>query len=109
VLRNLIANAVKFTPRGGKVVVASARQDLWEHVSVADTGRGMSADDVAKLFRIDVRLASPGTEGEHGNGIGLILCHELASLNKGRIEVRSEPGKGSTFTLILPAAEPSCT
>jgi signal transduction histidine kinase len=69
----------------------------------------MSADDVAKLFRIDVRLASPGTEGEHGNGIGLILCHELVSLNQGRIEVTSEPEKGSTFTLILPVAEPAGT
>jgi signal transduction histidine kinase len=109
VLRNLIANAVKFTPRGGRVVVTSARNGGWERVSVADTGRGMSADEVGKLFRIDVRLATPGTEGERGNGIGLILCHELVSLNQGRIEVASEPGKGSTFTLVLPAAEPSCT
>jgi signal transduction histidine kinase len=75
-------------------------------VSVADTGRGMSSDEVARLFRIDVRLATQGTEGEHGNGIGLILCHELVSLNKGKIEVTSEPGKGSTFTLVLPAAGP---
>jgi signal transduction histidine kinase len=102
VLRNLVVNAVKFTPRGGKVIVTSARNDGWEHVSVTDTGRGMSADEVAKLFRIDVRLASPGTEGERGNGIGLILCHELVSLNQGRIEVTSEPGKGSVFTLVLP-------
>ena len=103
VLRNLISNAVKFTPRGGRVVVSSDRHGAWEHVSVADTGRGMSRDEVAKLFRIDVRLALPGTEGERGNGIGLILCQELASLNQGKIEVASEPGKGSTFTLVLPA------
>jgi signal transduction histidine kinase len=106
VLRNLVVNAVKFTPRGGKVIVTSARNGAWENVSVTDTGRGMSSDEVAKLFRIDVRLASPGTEGEHGNGIGLILCHELVSLNQGRIEVTSEPGKGSTLTLVLPAADP---
>ena len=102
VLRNLISNAVKFTPRGGKVVVTSARHGACEHVSVTDTGRGMSADEVAKLFRIDVRFTLEGTEGERGNGIGLILCHELASLNQGRIEVTSTPGKGSTFTLVLP-------
>jgi signal transduction histidine kinase len=106
VLRNLVVNAVKFTPRGGKVVVTSTRNGAWERVSVADTGRGMSSDEVARLFRIDVRLATQGTEGEHGNGIGLILCHELVSLNKGKIEVTSEPGKGSTFTLVLPAAGP---
>ena len=102
VLRNLISNAVKFTPRGGKVVVTSARHGACEHVSVTDTGRGMSAEEVARLFRIDVRFAQEGTEGERGNGIGLILCHELASLNQGKIKVASEPGKGSTFTLVLP-------
>jgi signal transduction histidine kinase len=109
VLRNLVVNAVKFTPRGGSVVVTSARHGAREHIAVADTGLGMSSDDVAKLFRIDVRLASPGTEGERGSGIGLILCHELVSLNQGRIKVTSEPGKGSTFTLVLPAAAPAGT
>ena len=60
VLRNLISNAVKFTPRGGKVVVTSARHGACEHVSVTDTGRGMSADEVARLFHIDVRLVFDG-------------------------------------------------
>ena len=103
VLRNLVANAVKFTPRGGRVTVSAVRQGARERISVADTGLGMSGEEVDNLFRIDVRLATPGTDGERGNGIGLILCHELVALNKGKIEVASEPGKGSTFTLVLPA------
>jgi signal transduction histidine kinase len=106
VLRNLLTNAIKFTPRGGEVGVASQCSRGWVRVSVVDTGRGMSADEIARLFRIDVRVSSPGTEGEHGNGIGLILCHELAQLNGGKIEVTSEPGKGSTFTLVLPRDGP---
>jgi signal transduction histidine kinase len=103
IIRNLVANALKFTPGGGSVVVDASRDGAWQRISVADTGCGMSADDTAKLFRIDVRLATEGTEGERGSGIGLILCHELAALNRGRIEVKSEPGKGSTFALALPA------
>lgn len=103
VLRNLVSNAVKFTPRGGKVSITSARRGAFEHISVTDTGRGMSPDEITRLFRIDARFTTAGTEGERGNGIGLILCHELASLNLGRIEVTSEPQKGSTFTLVLPA------
>ncbi len=103
VVRNLVANAIKFTPRGGRVTLEAAKLDGWQRISVADTGRGMSEDEVARLFRIDVRFSAAGTDGERGNGIGLILCHELASLNRGRIEVTSEPGTGSTFTLVLPA------
>ncbi len=101
IIRNLVANALKFTPGGGSVVVGASRDGAWQRITVADTGHGMSAEERAKLFRIDVRLATEGTEGERGSGIGLILCHELAALNRGKIEVTSRPGKGSTFTLAL--------
>jgi len=105
VIRNLVSNALKFTPRGGSVVVSAARDGAWDRISVADTGRGMSSEETAKLFRIEVRRTTEGTDGEHGNGIGLILCRELVALNRGKIEVVSEPGRGSTFTVVLPAAE----
>jgi signal transduction histidine kinase len=108
VIRNLVANALKFTPSGGSVIVSAARDGDWDRISVADTGRGMSADETAKLFRIDVRRSMQGTDGERGNGIGLILCHELVALNRGKIEVVSEPGSGSTFTVVIPAAGPPC-
>ncbi len=69
---------------------------------MSDTGRGMCPQDLEKLFRIDVHFSCPGTDAERGTGMGLILCNELVALNKGRIEVKSEPGKGSSFTLSLP-------
>jgi signal transduction histidine kinase len=102
VIRNLLSNGVKFTPRGGKVVVSSASDGAWERITVSDTGRGMGPQDLEKLFRIDVHFSCPGTDAERGTGMGLILCKELVALNRGRIDVKSEPGKGSTFTLLLP-------
>ncbi len=102
VIRNFISNGVKFTPRGGAVTVDSITEGSWERITVSDTGRGMTPQELAKLFRIDVHFSCPGTEAERGSGMGLILSHELATLNRGRIEVTSEPGKGSVFTLALP-------
>jgi signal transduction histidine kinase len=102
VLRNLLSNAIKFTPRGGAVRIISAADGEWERLTVKDTGRGMSPDDLRKLFRIDVQLSCRGTEGEQGAGMGLILCSELVSLNRGTIDVKSHPGEGSSFTVSLP-------
>ncbi len=104
VLRNLLSNAIKFTPRGGAVVLCSEPENGGERISVKDTGTGMSPEDLAKLFRIDVHFSCPGTESERGNGLGLILCKELVALNKGRIDAHSERGRGSIFTLTLPGA-----
>ncbi len=69
---------------------------------MSDTGRGMTPEEIDKLFRIGVHFSCAGTEGERGSGMGLILCHELVTLNRGTIDVVSEPGKGSVFTLSLP-------
>jgi signal transduction histidine kinase len=104
VIRNLISNAVKFTPQGGRVSVASSTEGDWERITVRDTGLGMTPDELGKLFRIDVHFSSPGTNGEHGAGMGLILCRELVALNRGTIEAQSEPGSGSAFTVSLPRA-----
>jgi signal transduction histidine kinase len=102
VLRNLLSNAVKFTPRGGAVDVMTEPDGEWERIRVRDTGLGMSSQELRQLFRIDVQFSCTGTNGERGAGMGLILCRELATLNRGTIEVQSEPQKGSTFTLSLP-------
>jgi signal transduction histidine kinase len=102
VLRNLLSNAVKFTPRGGSVAISSTAAGDWQELSVADSGIGMNPEQVAKLFRIDVHFSCPGTEAEKGSGMGLILCKELVHLNQGTISVRSEPTRGTTFSLRLP-------
>jgi signal transduction histidine kinase len=102
VLRNLVSNAVKFTPRGGEVVLSSRTEEAWQLLSVTDTGVGMGPEELKKLFRIDVHFSCPGTESERGHGMGLILCKELAVLNGGGINVQSEPARGTTFSLRLP-------
>jgi signal transduction histidine kinase len=102
VIRNLISNAVKFTPQGGQVSVASMTEGDWERITVKDTGCGMTPEELGKLFRIDVHFSTPGTNGEHGAGMGLILCSELVALNRGTIEAHSQPGRGSAFTFSLP-------
>jgi signal transduction histidine kinase len=106
VMRNLLSNAVKFTPRGGRVSVFSSMEGDGERITVSDTGNGMTPEELGKLFRIDVHFSSPGTNGENGAGMGLILCRELVALNHGTIEARSEPGRGSRFTVTLPRVGP---
>ena len=102
VLRNLVSNAVKFTPRGGEVVLSAKTEEAWQLLTVSDTGVGMGPEELKKLFRIDVHFSCPGTESERGHGMGLILCRELAVLNGGAINVQSEPARGTTFSLRLP-------
>jgi signal transduction histidine kinase len=102
VLRNLVSNAVKFTPRGGEVVLSADTEEAWQLLTVTDTGVGMGPEELKKLFKIDVHFSCPGTESERGHGMGLILCNELAVLNGGAINVQSEPARGTTFSLRLP-------
>ncbi len=104
VLRNLVGNAIKFTPAGGRVEVAVRTEEEVVRISVADTGVGIAPEDMAKLFRIDCHHSTPGTAREKGTGLGLILCREFAEKNQGRISMRSTPGRGSEFTFTLPRA-----
>jgi signal transduction histidine kinase len=107
ILRNLLSNAVKFTSRGGCIGISAGTVGECVELSVADTGVGMSPEDLEKLFRIDVHFTCKGTANEHGNGLGLIVCGEFAEKNRGSISVKSRPGEGTTFTLRLPrAAQP---
>ncbi len=102
VLRNLISNALKFTPAEGRIDVSASVRAPYIEVAVSDIGRGIPFEDISKLFRIDVQYTNPGTAGEKGTGLGLILCQELVERNGGKIWVESEIGKGTTFTFTLP-------
>ena len=104
VIRNLLGNAVKFTPRGGKVRLTCRTENNRVIVSIEDNGTGINKQDVHKLFMIDHHLSKPGTENEKGSGLGLILCHEFVEKNKGEIFVESMKGKGSKFTFTIPAS-----
>jgi PAS domain S-box-containing protein len=102
VLRNLLSNAIKFTRTGGKVIVKSKRFDEGTiQVSIEDNGVGISEDNVKKLFRIDEKIGSIGTEGEPSTGLGLLLCKEFVEMHGQKIWVESEKKKGSTFYFTL--------
>jgi PAS domain S-box-containing protein len=105
IIRNLISNAIKFTPRGGVISVSAVESDGRVNVSVIDTGLGMNQDTIEKLFRIDVSHSSLGTEKETGSGLGLMLCREFVKKNGGDIWVESKLNTGSKFTFSVPSVK----
>jgi signal transduction histidine kinase len=106
IMRNLVSNALKFTDQSGKIIISAKDfEDDRLLVSVTDTGIGMSDEAKDKIFRIDSKYSTPGTNNEQGTGLGLILCKELVEKNNGEIFVESEKGKGTTFSFTLPKNE----
>jgi signal transduction histidine kinase/predicted negative regulator of RcsB-dependent stress response len=103
VLRNLINNAIKFTPEGGSVEITATKNDGRVFVSVIDSGIGVSDEDVQNLFRIDSKVKRKGTNNEDGSGLGLILCKEFVEKNNGSIWAESTPGQGSSFIFTIPS------
>ena len=102
VIRNFTDNALKFTPVNGAISFTIETIDNEYRIAVSDTGVGMSKETIKKIFEDSTRYTSKGTNQEVGNGIGLILCKDIVHKLGGDIEVESEPGKGSIFTLVLP-------
>jgi signal transduction histidine kinase len=105
VIRNLISNAIKFTPEGGRITLSAEEWKDAVEISVTDTGVGMSEEVRQKLFKIDQKHSTLGTNKEKGTGLGLILCKEFTELNGGTISVTSTEGKGSTFSVTLPSSK----
>ncbi|MEM7297346.1 MAG: tetratricopeptide repeat-containing sensor histidine kinase [Bacteroidota bacterium] len=104
IFRNLINNAIKFTPEGGEVKIQAEVDNAsgFGVIKVSDTGVGIPADKVGKLFELNARVSTKGTSGEKGLGLGLQLVAEFVAMNKGKIEVDSKPDQGTTFTVFLP-------
>lgn len=102
VVRNLLSNAIKFTENKGHIKIYSKVFDSDLLISIEDNGIGMSEAVISKLFRIEEKITSIGTNRETGTGLGLILCKEFIEKNKGEINVISEKGKGSIFSFSLP-------
>jgi signal transduction histidine kinase len=102
VIFNLLSNAVKFTPSGGSVDVHTKQVNGEVSVSVADTGPGIAAEDLRRIFE-EFQQAEAGIEQGEGTGLGLALSKRLVELHGGRIWVDSELGRGSTFVFTLPA------
>ncbi|WP_051068912.1 sensor histidine kinase [Cesiribacter andamanensis] len=106
VLRNLIGNALKYTPAGGSIIISAEVVAKQLVLAVADTGIGLPEEGVAALFSPGINKSRKGTQGESGTGLGLLLCQEMVILNGGQLWATSTPGKGSTFYVGLPLANP---
>ena len=103
ILLNLLSNALKFTHHGSVTISAKRHvDDRTLALSVADTGIGIAAMDQDKIFEDFRQLDNSPTRAYGGTGLGLSICRRLAQMIKGRIEVESGVGKGSTFTLTIP-------
>lgn len=101
IIRNLVSNAIKFTPNGGKITVGAQKlDDNLTSVRISDTGIGMVQEDVNKLFG-ENHFTKSGTQNEKGTGLGLLLCKEYAEQNGGTIEVASQLNVGTTFAFTL--------
>lgn len=105
VFRNLVSNALKYTSSEGTVTISGFRNGDMIEAAVRDTGTGMDQKTQVHLFALDRKTIRPGTHGEYGTGLGLILCKEFIEKHGGEIRVESEIGQGTTFYFTLPAYE----
>jgi signal transduction histidine kinase len=104
VLINLISNAYKYTPKGGRIRVQASQQDGYVRCAVSDTGIGISPEDQERLFTKFFRSDDPAVRERTGTGLGLCIVKSLVELQGGRIEVESQVGKGTTFWFTVPVA-----
>lgn len=103
IIRNLLANAVKFTPKGGEIRLSILKTiPGYIQFSVSDTGIGMEPKILENLFNLDVNTSRRGTEGELSTGLGLMICRDFIAKHGGTLEVQSEKSKGSIFSFTLP-------
>ena len=101
VLRNLISNAIKFTPEGGTVTVYATPLNGKLSISVRDTGTGIPISRQKALFNFDEFHSTAGTAGESGTGLGLIICNDFIKKHGGELTFHSKEGEGTTFTFSL--------
>jgi signal transduction histidine kinase len=99
ILRNLLNNAIKFTPENGQIIIDSKSEKNTTTITIKDTGIGMSKEAIDKINRFKEHYTTLGTNNERGTGLGLILCKELIKKNKGYITVQSKVGEGSILSL----------
>lgn len=102
IFRNLVNNSIKFTNKGGKIVISARFEDHQLISTVEDNGVGIEKSDLRKIFRIDSKLKTKGTYNEKGTGLGLVICHEFIKYHDGKIWATSKPGIGSKFIFSIP-------
>jgi two-component system phosphate regulon sensor histidine kinase PhoR len=104
VFSNLIDNAVKFTPEKGKITVKAREEDDFIQIDVSDTGIGIEEEHLPRIFERFYRVDKARSREMGGTGLGLAIVKHIVHANKGKVSVKSEPGKGSTFSVFLPKA-----
>ncbi|MDT8446638.1 MAG: hybrid sensor histidine kinase/response regulator [bacterium] len=104
VLRNLLSNALKFSHRQSQISIGAEAVEMGWQVSVKDQGVGMKPEVLAKLFKLDQQVTTPGTQGEEGTGLGLLMVQEFLSRHDQPIWVESTPGQGTQFYFTLAPA-----
>ncbi|MDD3125332.1 MAG: ATP-binding protein, partial [Candidatus Kapabacteria bacterium] len=105
VIRNLMSNAIKFTNKGGVILIDMLKNSddpMEQKFFVRDNGVGMTPDVMEKIFKVGEAKSTNGTGGETGTGLGLILCKEFIEMHGGRLNVDSEVGKGTSFYFTIP-------
>lgn len=102
IIRNLLNNAVKFTPKQGLIKFSATASGDFLNILITDTGVGISSENMKKLFKMDTNFTTYGTNNEKGSGLGLKLCKSFAEKQQGKLEVKSTEGKGTTFIVTLP-------
>ncbi len=106
IVRNLISNAIKFTPKGGKITLKAEAIEKegkrFIRLAVSDTGVGMTEQQVANLFSLDKVQSTPGTEKEKGTGLGIMICRDFINKMNGKLSVESKLNEGTTFFVDVP-------
>ncbi|NWF90726.1 MAG: response regulator [Ignavibacteriaceae bacterium] len=102
IVLNLLTNAIKFTPRKGEILVSAGKMNGFVQVHIKDSGVGMDQAKIAKIFKLDAKKSTPGTENESGTGLGLLLVKQFIERHSGTIEVESKPNMGTTFSFTIP-------
>ncbi|BBF76588.1 MAG: GAF domain-containing sensor histidine kinase [Acinetobacter ursingii] len=102
VFQNLISNALKFTPNGGQIYISALTQNGQVEITVRDTGVGMSDESFQNFNQRKQIRSEKGTDGEKGSGLGLLLCLQFIEKNRGNVQVTTQKGEGTVFTIYLP-------
>lgn len=105
IVRNLVSNAIKFTPQGGTITIKTEKKINKVQLTVSDTGQGIKQKKIDSLFNFDTNISTTGTNGEVGSGLGLVLCKELVSINNGKIKIESTEGVGTCVFVEFPFAD----
>lgn len=105
ILRNLIGNAIKFTPKGGEIITQVKDLGNFQEIKVIDSGVGMTQEELINVFKLESYQIKKGTENEIGTGLGLMLCNEFVERNGGSITIQSKINQGSVFTFTLPKSD----